>query len=533
MRKAALICCLCACEGIVSPPGGIPGPNTNLDPNVEVAVSGIRRLSRVEMDATLKDIVGDTASPAQQLISPDPTNPYDNDFKQQQASAALIEALERIATDVADRLVANPTRLAAALGCTPTGAADSACLTQFITTFGRKAFRRALTEAEVGRFLTLQSFAAEANDFNVGVRLVVMAMLQHPEFVYRIEIGTPVPGRTGVQRLNDFHIASRLSYFLWGTTPPDWLLDEAQAGRLSTSAGVRTAAERLLADARAQANVERFHALWLAYHRLPHTPELVTAMQAESGALVRKVVFQDRGDYFDLFRSEQTYINQALATHYGITGFQGGTGFAWTAYGAAPRKGILSHGSVLSAGAKFSDTSPTQRGIFIRDRLFCQEMPPPPPGVNVDEIPTSPTSNCKVDRYSAHASVGGCKSCHQNFDPVGFGIENFNKAGQYRAHDDNLPSCTISGDGALTGVNGGTAMFKGVTGLADLMVGSGQLESCTVKQVFRYAMGRKEEPADLALVEKLTGSFGQKNRSFQGLLVDLVSEDTFSFRKDE
>ncbi|MBL8957425.1 MAG: DUF1592 domain-containing protein [Myxococcaceae bacterium] len=523
-------CGLSGCEGLVKGPGG----GATLDPNTEVGVSGIRRLSRVELDQTLADVLGDTASPAQQHIAPDPTNPYDNEFKQQLPSAALIESLERIATEVADRLIASPTRFAEEVGCTPQGPSDAACLRSFVETFGLRALRRPLTEDEVLGFLGLQTFAVEANDFKVGVKLVVMAMLQEPEFVYRVEIGTPVAGREGVQKLNDWHVASRLSYFLWGTTPPPWLLDAAKNGQLQTSAGVRSAAQRLIDDPRAQANVERFHALWLAYHRLPHAPNLTSAMQAESAALVTKVVFQDKGDYFDLFTSEQTYINQTLATHYGITVFSGGaTGFAWTPYRTAPRKGILSHGSVLSAGAKFSDTSPTQRGIFIRERLFCQSVPPPPPGVNVDEIPSSPTSNCKIDRYSAHASVGGCKSCHQNFDPVGFGIENFNRAGQFRATDDGQPSCAISGQGELTGLPGGTQAFQGVVGLADLMVGSGDLEACTVKQVYRFAMGRREEAFDLGLLDKLTASFKDHNRSFQGLLLDLVSDETFAFRRDE
>ncbi|MBK7864834.1 MAG: DUF1592 domain-containing protein [Archangiaceae bacterium] len=505
----------------------------SLDPEVEVSASGIRRLSRVEMDATIKDLVGDTANGAQQLITPDPTNPSDNDFQQQLASAALIEALERIATEVADRLIADPARFAALVGCTATGPGDADCLKSFVTTFGRRALRRPLTDEEIANFVALKSFAIEANDFKVGVRLVTMAMLQEPELVYRVEVGTAVAGRPGVQQLDGYQLAARLSYFLWGTTPPDWLLDAARDGQLSTPNGIRTAAQRLLDDRQAQARVARFHALWLSYHRLPHAPDLVSAMQAESAALVDKVVFQEQGDYFDLFRSEASYVNQTLATHYGISGFQGGAGFQWTPYGTSPRKGILSHGSVLSAGAKFSDTSPTQRGIFIRNRLFCQEVPPPPPGVNVDEKPTSAASSCKVDRYSAHAANGGCRTCHQNLDPVGFGIENFNKAGQWRDHDDGEPNCAIGGDGKLTGLPGGEKPFKGVVGLTDLMLGSGQMEQCTVKQVFRFSFGRNEKPADLPFIAKLTDAFTGHGRSFQGLLLDVVTDSTYSFRKDE
>ncbi len=184
---------------------------------------------------------------------------------------------------------------------------------------------------------------------------------------------------------------------------------------------------------------------------------------------------------------------------------------------------------MLSAGAKFDDTSPTQRGIFVRNRLLCQEVPPPPPNVNVDEKPTNPTSNCKVDRYAAHASVGNCKSCHQNFDPIGFGLENYDRAGRYRAHDLNEPGCLISGDGQIAEVG----PFKGPAGLSDLLVSQTNLDRCVVTQVFRFTMGRRELPGDLNLIDELSERFKQKNRPFAELLVDFVSGETFAFRAEE
>src|SRR5206468_1984766 len=202
---------------------------------------------------------------------------------------------------------ADSTRFAMMVGCTPTGAGDAACLRTFIETFGRRAYRRPLTEGEISGFLSLQSLAVEANDFKVGVRLVVMAMLQEPEFVYRIEVGAAVAGRDGVQKLSPYHVAARLSYFLWGTTPPDWLLDAAGSGQLSAAAGIRQAAQRLLDDPRARTRVERFHALWLSYHRLPHEATLTASLQAESAALVDRVVFENKSDYFDLFKSDESY----------------------------------------------------------------------------------------------------------------------------------------------------------------------------------------------------------------------------------
>lgn len=512
---------------------GTTGPQIELPAKTEVGVSGMRRLTRVELDATINDLLGDNTASAQRLLPTDSIDPFDNDYRTQLPSAALIESVEQLAIDTATRTLADPAKRAKLVPCAATGPADKGCLSAVISALGRRALRRPLTDAEINNYATLQAYAVEANSFDVGVKLVIRALIQEPEFLYRVEIGTPVSGKAGVARLGAYELATRLSYFLWGTTPPDWLLDAALAGELSSRDGVRAAASKLLADPRARARIERFHALWLGYHRLPHAIDLTTALQAESSALVDKVVFDDKTDYFNVFRSDQSFLNSTLATHYGITGFSGGSAFAWTPYGAAKRKGLLSHGSVLSAGAKFADTSPTQRGIFVRTRLLCTEVGTPPANANVDEPPTSPTSNCKVDRYASHASVGNCKTCHENLDPIGFGMENYNRAGQFRTTDDGQPTCVIAGKGKITGLPTGDGAFDGITGLSDLLLTSGRFEQCIVKQVFRFASGRREAPEDLALIENLTTGFKNKNRLFSELLLDYVSDDTFSFRKEE
>jgi hypothetical protein len=530
-----LVLPLLGCEGKANfqLPDGMMGPPTELPTNAEVGVSGIRRLTRVELDATLNDLLGDTTGSAQRLLPPDSADPFDNDYRSQLPSAALIESIEQLAVDTATRTLADSAKRAKIVPCAATGPSDTGCLNAVISSLGRRVLRRPLTDAEIANYATLQKYAIEANSFDVGVKLLIRALVQEPEFLYRVEVGTPVDGKEGISRLGAYEMATRLSFFLWGTTPPDWLLDSALNGELSSKDGVRAAASKLLADPRARARIERFHALWLGYHRLPHSVELTAAMQDESAALVDKVVFEDKSDYFELFRSNQSFLNSTLATHYGITGFTGGTGSAWTPYGAAKRKGLLSHGSVLSAGAKFADTSPTQRGIFVRTRLLCTDVPPPPANANVDEAPTSTVSNCKVDRYASHASVGNCKSCHDNLDPIGFGIENYNRAGQYRATDDNEPTCTIAGKGKITGLPAGDLAFEGINGLSDLLMDSGRFEQCIVTQVFRFAAGRREAPADLALLENLTTGFKTKNRMFAELLLDYASDDTFAFRKEE
>jgi len=198
------------------------------------------------------------------------------------------------------------------------------------------------------------------------------------------------------------------------------------------------------------------------------------------------------------------------------------------AYGSSPRRGILSHGTLLAAGAKFDDTSPTLRGVFVRNRLLCQTIPPPPPTVAVDEPPPATGSPCKVDRYAAHRA-GNCAGCHNQTDPIGFGLENYDRTGAYRAAERDNPQCTISGDGEVAGL--GT--FNGPAELAALIAGSGSLESCVVMQLYRMALGRRETAGDMSTLSKLTDGFKQGGRAFDKLLVDMIADPAFIHRQVE
>lgn len=523
---------LSACEGTIENPGGSV-TTVRLPGDLAPQQTGMRRLTRVEMDQTLFDLFGETTAPAQRLLLPEQSDPFDNDYESQLPSGALIEGIEAMAVEVADRALADPTRRLNLIGCNPSGPSDTGCFTAFVREFGRRAIRRPLTDTEIQALLSLQALAVEDNNFDTGVKLVIRVLLQLPEFLYRVELGTPESGRPGVFRLTQYEIATRLSYFLHGTTPPDWLLDAAGSGQLGSTQGVRTAAERLMGEARAQGRVQRFHALWLGYTRLPQTPALAAAMQAESDALVKKVIFDDRRTWFDLFNAQETWADAALAAHYNLPGAPA-TGSAWIPYTGTRRRGLLSHGSVLSAGAKFSDTSPTQRGIFVRTRLLCSEVAPPPPSVNADQPPTSTNgSPCKKDRYAVHASTGNCASCHQSLDPVGFGLENYDQAGRFRATDLNLPQCQIAGDGVVTGLPAGDLSFNGPDGLAEALTSTPAFDRCLVTQVMRFAGGRREKPDDATAIDRFTEEFRDNNRDFRALLLTIVTDQTFAFRTEE
>jgi len=518
---------LAACIGEIGGSGPTSGPSAEV--LNEIGVSGARRLTASEYDAVVYDLLGVTVT-SEQALPEDLRSPFDNDFTKQEASEALITATESLAGEIAAEVVATPSLREAILPCTPSGPSDDACFRDFVVQFGRRALRRPLTGEETTRFVGLLDFAIEADDFWIGVDTALRAFLQHPHFLYRVEIGSPVVDQPGVKRLSDHELATRLSFSLLGTTPPEWLLDDADAGKLSTPEGVRTVAKRLLEEERALPQIARFHAMWLGYERLPHAPGLAADMELETSKLLERVIL-DRGDAWrEIITAEETYLTPELAEHYELPVPDTAS---WVSYGDSGRKGLLSQGSFLSAVAKFEDTSPVQRGLLIRARLFCQHIEPPPPdlGVDVDAPPMgSDPDACKTERYTMF-EMDGCKVCHTSLEPVGFGLENYDSAGRFRTTEPGKPECEITGEGELAGVG----KFTGPGELADLLLEGGDVDRCVATYTARYAFGRY----DLAIEDDnfihglVEAASDENGMHFDRLLVEMVSAEAFRHRRDE
>jgi hypothetical protein len=499
--------------------------------NLSTASASVsRRLSRTELANLERDVLGDDSGATAKYLSEDEYRPFDNDYTVQHASRALIESLEAAATEIADRAVL-PANRGKVVPCTPTGADDAACLRSTIESVGRRLYRRPLSEDQVIAYLTLQKFATDTtpgvtHDFYTAVALVLRSMLQDPEVLYRIETGTP-NGEPGIYELDSFEIASRLSFLLWGSGPDDALLDQAAGAGLLDGATRSATAARLLGDARARTQLERFHSMWLGYRAIPAAANLAAAFGLETKHLIEKVVFDQPSSYLDLFTSNQTYVNDLLAAQYGLTPPAGGEG--WVSYADDKRAGILSHGSVLAAFSKFSDTSPTQRGIFVQTRLLCNKVLPPPANVNVDQPPTDGDKICKIDRYDAHRTLDSCKACHQQLDPIGYGLESYDIGGKYRTHDDAHAECILPDKGELPGLG----EFSGPGQLARLLVDSGKLEQCFVQQLFSYAVGRELRPEEDSEKQALLGNFKDGGYDLKQLLAAYVTEDRFALRQEE
>ena len=490
-----------------------------------VGESGLRRLTAAEYSATVRDLL-DVDVDAELLLPEDWRQPFDNDFTTQVASQALIEGAELLASDVAAAALATPAMRSATVGCEPDSPTDEVCFRTFLETFGRRALRRPLTDDELDRFATLISEAGESGDFYAAVDVAIRALLQHPAFLYRVEIGQPVEGQDDVFLLDNHEVASRLSYFIWGSTPSDALLDLADAGELSTGEQINAAAEEMLLDDRARARVGRFHALWLGYEQSSLAPDLGTAMQAETQALLDRVIFEDDTPWNDVLRATDTFIDPVLAEHYDLPA-PGGS--QWVDYGETGRQGLLSHGTFLSAMSKVDDSSPTKRGILVRTRLMCGDVPAPPPEVDIDNT-EPPEGTCKDEFYRTIHSQGSCAGCHDQIDPIGLGLENYDHTGAFRTVENDDPSCEIPGTGHVDGV-----AFSGPAELSNVLIDSGTLDRCVAKQLYRFVAGKSElstfDETFVSYVVEDIEDGGELN--FVHSVLRFVSADAFRYRRNE
>ncbi|MGB8329071.1 MAG: DUF1592 domain-containing protein [Polyangiales bacterium] len=531
MAGALSLGALIACSADIGGSDGRGGP-PEVDP-ILAAESGARRLSQSELDNTLRDLLGEDSAPAARLLNEDEFRPFDNDYTIQRASAALITSLEALAEEVAARAVADAARRTALVPCTPSTAADQECFREFLAAFLPRALRRAVTEDEIDAYLPLLAFASEDNavvdnDFYTAVRLTIAATLQDPEFLYRVERGTP--GDTaGLLELDGYAIASRMSYLLWASMPDDALFAAAAADTLRSPQGRRAEALRMLDDPKARAQLHRFHAMWLGYRSIPHTPELVAAFNRETAALIDRVILDEPGSYLRLFTMDETFVDDALADHYGLP--HPGDGEGWVSYEGTGRAGILGHGTVLAAFSKFEDTSPTQRGILVRTRLMCEDVPRPPPNVDTDQPPGGALDAvCKYERYAEHRDQSSsCAGCHSLVDPIGFGLESYDVAGRYREHDDGLPECLIEGSGEIVGVGS----FSGPAELSRLLVDNGYVDACMVKQFLTFALGRPTSSYEAGLLQEMVASFRAGQHDFKAFMVEFTASERFARRAEE
>jgi hypothetical protein len=494
----------------------------------------LRRLTHRQYANTIRDLLGESSDPSSEFPPEDFVDGFKNQYRSQTLSPVQIEAYSLAAERLARRafLRGDSRHL---IPC-PYAAADAAgCRAEFVRTFGLKAFRRPLDPKETAMYGKI--FHAES-DFLKGAQAVIESMLQAPSFLFWME-ATPRAD------WKPYGTASRLSYSLWNTTPDDELLRSAARGELDNGAGVERVARRMLADPRSRPALDEFTSQWLRFDRALAAarekrsfplfgPELVSSMIEESRRFVGDLVWNDR-NFMDVFRGSYGFVNSDLAAVYKVPA--PAQDFDRTEFPASQeRSGVLGQALFLTLTSKPEDTAPTGRGLFVREQFLCQQVPPPPPGVDTNLPPV--TENRPVtnrERLAAHTTSKACSTCHNLIDPIGFGLEKFDAIGVRRekvkllffpdVHEAKVPKKEVDLELDTTGQVAGieNSQFSSPLQLGEILSGARQCQECVVKQVFRYLAGRHETAADEPRISRALADFQKSGFHFKDLLISLVT----------
>jgi len=485
----------------------------------------LRRLTHSQYNHTVRDLLGDETRPADQFPREDFVYGFTNQAGGQLVSPLLAEAYAR----AAERLSRTAFRGGDSRDLVPCQSSAAGCRGVFIRAFGRKAFRRPLDDSEVKRY---EALFAQERDFLSGAQVVVETMLQSPHFLFHL-----APAGYGV--------ASRLSYFLWDTLPDDELFRAAEHGELDTQAGIERQVSRMLRDSRAQDALDEFLAQWMRFDRLRNairdrrlfpefTAELVAGMTEETRRLFRSLVWEDR-DFREFFTASYAFLSPDLAKLYGVPAPREPWGRV--EFGTdSERAGVLGQATFLALTSKPVETSPTERGLFVREHFLCQVVPPPPPGVNTTLPPVTDEKPMTTrERLQIHLSNAACSGCHSLVDPVGFGFEKFDAVGKQREKQlvtifptfDETSSkrkvqpteykLDIEAEGDVLGLK--NARFTSPRQLGDILAREPGCQKCLAKMLFRWANGRPEEPGDQPLIETALERFRQSGFKFRELVV--------------
>ncbi len=422
---------------------------------------------------------------------------------------------------------------------------SQACAEQIFATFGRRAWRRPLTDAEVTRLGQFIGVAASNEmSFEDGIRLGLKAILLSPHFIFRPEMDQADVGV--VHDLSAHELATRLSYFLWSSTPDDTLLDLADSGEILQDDVLRAQVERMLADERAVALIDNYVTQWLYtdavleadpdYTLFPdYNEELAMDLRQEARLFARDFILDDR-DYRELLTADYSYLNARLAEHYEIPGVTGDD-FQRVTFTGEQRRGILTQGGILTARSYPNRTSPVLRGVWVLEEIMCSEPPPPPADVESIDDQMSGDDLTLRERLELHRNSGSsCYACHQLMDPIGFALEHYDPTGKWRDEDNGKPVDALGEfpDGRT---------FLGAHALADVLAEDPLYAECLSKKMLTYATGRGmkvrdpganvSDGIDAPQVIQIADALRDSNYSSRELIMQVVLSDAFRQRTPE
>lgn len=497
-------------------------------PGEALSPAPLRRLTRFEYQNAVSDVFG-SELPIEDLFPRDEVAlGFDNQAGTLGTTDLHVEGYLEAATTLAEWLVAEPARLTAISGCS---GENAECLSALADALGRRLLRRPLSQAELDASVE-GADVTTPEGFSDRAVWTVATLLQSPEFLYRFE-------RASADGSNAFAspwvLASRLSFLMWGSVPDQGLLDAAASNALASRADVEREARRLVADDRARRGLLHFYLQWLKlsdFSLVDKDPllftrwndELKVDLGRETRRFLEAVLWEDDARFETLMTAPYTFANAVLSDFYDLPiEDPDATELVRTDFGSGvPRRGLLTHASILSAQAKPNQTDPIHRGKFVRTQFFCTEPPPPPPDLVVSPPVLDPRKTTR-DRFADHRADDACAGCHDMLDPVGLIFEHYDAIGRYRETENDSP---VDATGYLseTDVSG---EIDGVPELASRLAESGEVRRCVIKQWFRFTFGRGETEADACTLDKLEQVFLKSRGDLGELLVAITQTDPF------
>ncbi len=408
---------------------------------------------------------------------------------------------------------------------------------RIVSNFTRRAFRRPAEKQEIDRLMRIfEATQKDGSNFEEGIQITLQAVLVSPYFLFRGELQPDPDNPTSVHPVNDYALASRLSYFIWSSMPDEELFALAEKKVLRKNLDAQL--KRMLQDPKAGALVENFADQWLQIRNLAFVSpdpkmfpkfndEIRRAMQQETELFFQGIVREDRS-VLEFIDADYTYLNEPLANYYGIPGREGAE-FRRVSLPAGSRGGLLTQASILTITSNPTRTSPVKRGKWILENILGTPPPPPPPDVpELSEAKEKVLSGTLRQRMEQPREKAICASCHARMDPIGFSFENFDAVGQWREKDG-----TFDIDPAGKLVSGES--FQGPSELKRILLTSKRDEyiRCLSEKMLTFALGRGIEYYDKPSIDRITAALAKNKFKFSALVAELVRSTPFQMRRGE
>jgi hypothetical protein len=495
----------------------------------------LRRLSNTEYRNTVSDLFANVPTVAALVTTATqgfPSEPESLGFRNSADYLVVPSLAAQKYLDSAEQLAEAAAQSPNLVTCTG-GVQDAKCASDFIASLGKKVYRRPLVAADTTRYTDLyQKAITSGYDFKTGIEWIVFAMLQSQQFLYRFELSAMPTG--AYAKPSPYEMASRLSYLYWQSMPDATLFTAADKGELATQAQIEAQARRLLADPKAGRMLDYFDQ-WLDLDTMSEMtrdpnlypnldPQLPTLLQQETRAFVSDLVKSPTGTFDQLFTAPYTFMNAALAKHYGVTG---PTGTAFQRVDTPGRAGVLTQGMML-AHDKPTRTSIVRRGLKIRTDVLCQVVPAPPPNVDIGSLDKLASNLTQRQRLEQHRQVASCAGCHNLMDPIGVVFEGFDAVGRARTVDETGAPVVLTSE--IQNAGDANGPIASPAELGQRLAGSEISRSCYVTESFRFFYGREVETPDACSMARLMTDFKTSSYNLQELLVGLTRTDAFLYR---